>query len=293
MTKRISVIVVAVVVVVAGLIAAMRFVFFSPFGIPLQKIFDGNPELRQINSSYFSGNRYIYYRPATTREFTRSFIADIATFVIVTDPWIAKDKNAVYDRGSILEGADAATFVGLNGGYGKDQSAVYYYFYTEYSTDSDGKRIVGADPETFALIPSVEFYAKDKNAVYYTNKKISDDPQHFQVIGSEYVRDSKTVFYRGNSVPNVEAATFIIFPPGNFSKDARRVYFQGEVIQDADPATFQPRAGTTDKPSAFCLGQDKDYLYQFTRRTSLHPDQFVFDNQKNYCNRGFTIFEIP
>ena len=68
-----------------------------------------------------------------------------------------KDKHRIYYILQPIENFDINSFEYIGRGYLKDKNNVYY----------DGKKINGANPETFILYSSQYGDAKDKNGYYY------------------------------------------------------------------------------------------------------------------------------
>lgn len=148
----------------------------------------------------------------------------------------------------VVDGADVASFVPYDNGYGVDKNSVYYI----------GKKIDGADPTSFKALPqhiagdtSDSGYGADKNTVYYDGEKIAGaDASSFKVLPSlhmgdinEYGVDKNNVYYFGEKVEGVDVASFV-YLGGVFAKDKSNVYVydsrNGIVkIDDAQTDSFK------------------------------------------------------
>ncbi len=106
----------------------------------------------------------------------------------------AKDKNAVYFEGVLIENADPITFVAVSEKsgawqhpYGKDTHNVYF----------KNMSIKGADPKTFEVLwwyiyegCGADRYAKDSQHVFYEDSPVvGADPVSFKALDSRYGKD--------------------------------------------------------------------------------------------------------
>ena len=121
-------------------------------------------------------------------------------------------KNYVSYCDSLMNGADAATFVDLGHGYAKDKSHVY----------KDGGILPFVDPTTFAVkdgTVAAEKAKKDKAAAADKRQEaVSSDSADGNTLldhilgtdesGNRYAIDGQTVTYNGNTVKGADAATF-------------------------------------------------------------------------------------
>jgi hypothetical protein len=102
--------------------------------------------------------------------------ADPTTFVGLSESGdYAKDSKYVYYGADVVQGADSNTarLLETSSEYLLDGENVYY----------NGKKLQGADPQTFQLFgDTLQWYGKDKNGVYFQERKISDDGTNFRFI---------------------------------------------------------------------------------------------------------------
>ena len=220
---------------------------------------------------YFEGN-YLYGSSYKSENFLFELIeeADVETFRVFeeTEGLYARDKNHVYNLREVIEGADPATFEFLGSdlyGYQKDKNRVY----------SQGTVIEGVDPATFEYFPCPRAdlrcnYFKDKDAVYFDsvlgiNELTEYDPVTFMIYseGMAYMRNKDKIYYEmgdWEEIVEADAATFEIIEvaecvgksfdeyPMNlftycafgspFAKDKNYVYEDGEIVEGANPETF-------------------------------------------------------
>ena len=157
----------------------------------------------------------------------------------------SKDKNGVYvieNRGwKKLEGLDPVTFeiININGSvrqYLKDKNGVY-------SIDGDSDNLVleklPYDPQTYEVIN--QLYSRDKNNIYYDNKKIEGaDLFTFQRI-DEYIysKDKNNIYFRGKKISGVDKETFEKIDKYNYSKDKNNIYYDDKKIEGVDKNTFE------------------------------------------------------
>jgi hypothetical protein len=203
-------------------------------------------------------------------EWSEAEVTDAAGFEILQPQGYAKNTTSVYHGGRKIAEADAATFqmLGQRTDLAKDAKRVYL----------DGSVIEGADPATFAVTEMFDlgrdakdyylrhtplrvrdmasFKVLDANGWrnehqiwartaldYYVNAKATPigDSASFQVIQSRYAKDAKQVYFGSEVLAGADAATFegIGGETGEFAKDAKKVFWQGQVVEGCDAATFQ------------------------------------------------------
>ena len=88
---------------------------------------------------------------------------DPASFVILQQGW-EKDDQCVYRNRLRIQDADPASFVVLNFSFAKDKNHVY---------SNDGSIVEGADPATFKVSSACYACGRDKNGCYAQNKKVN------------------------------------------------------------------------------------------------------------------------
>ena len=167
---------------------------------------------------------------------------DKATFQEI-DAVYAKDKNGVYvweNRGwKKLEGIDPITFqiINISGSarrYLKDKNGIY-------NIDGDSDNLVleklPYDPQTYEVIN--QLYSKDKNNIYYSNRKITGaDLPTFQIGSDGFSKDKNNIYLEGKKILGVDRDTIkIIELP--YIKDKNNVYYGNKKIEGADKNTFE------------------------------------------------------
>ena len=187
--------------------------------------------------------------------------ADVASFEALSEHY-ARDRThvwwgdtyregqeyflIVHTRITELEGADPASFVALDQDYGRDRSRVWY----------EGKPFT-AEAATFEVLDYG--YARDSASGYYMRSPIpGSDGKTFSVIDDNWSKDAGRVFWSdidlnpsppqlvNRIVGGADPKTFQALE-GDYAKDAAHVWFEGQVVEGADPATFvvgaQPDGG--------------------------------------------------
>ena len=157
----------------------------------------------------------------------------------------SKDKNGVYvienREWKKLEGLDPVTFeiININGSvrqYLKDKNGVY-------SIDGDSDNLVleklPYDPQTYEVIN--QLYSRDKNNIYYDNKKIegADLPTFQRIDEYIYSKDKNNIYFRGKKISGVDKETFEKIDKYNYSKDKNNIYYDDKKIEGVDKNTFE------------------------------------------------------
>ena len=85
----------------------------------------------------------------------------------------------------------------INAGYIKEKNTIYF---TDETTEPERKEIVkNVDFRTFKIFEENDDFARDKNNIYYKNKKVENvDVNSFQVEGFYFVKDKNNTFYISN-----------------------------------------------------------------------------------------------
>lgn len=192
---------------------------------------------------------------------------DASTFVpgITTNlRWVAKDKSKVYVNGVFSPEIDSQTVSAIPNSpqffpdfdsLFKDKNHVYEIVPTQ--TNPKGYSITPYDPNTFSVIFSGNIgfpnytYMKDKNGVYFGNRKIvGADPNTFSVF----------------TTPKLDPGSggYVLY---SYAKDNHAVYYSTEnttdVVPNADPQTFEP-IDTFGGRYTFRCGKDKNAIYSGT-----------------------------
>ena len=85
----------------------------------------------------------------------------------------------------------------INAGYIKEKNTIYF---TDETTEPEKKEIVkNVDFKTFKIFEEDDDFARDKNNIYYKNKKVENvDVNSFQVEGFYFAKDKNNTFYISN-----------------------------------------------------------------------------------------------
>ena len=173
---------------------------------------------------------------------------DKATFQEI-DATYSKDKNGVYvweNRGwKKLEGLDPVTFeiINISGSarrYLKDKNGIYSII---YSMDGDSDKLVlenlPYDPQTYEVIN--QLYSKDKNNIYYSDRKIIgvDLPTFQRIDEYIYSKDKNNIYFRGKKISGADKDTFEKIDKYNYSKDKNNIYYNDKKIEGVDKNTFE------------------------------------------------------
>ena len=167
-----------------------------------------------IGYSYSKDKKNVYYEKEPVKD------ADIESFMLILPENLygeyAKDKNRVYYSGRELKGVDPESFQRVNSVINKDKNNVY----------NNEKIVEGADPETFQEIERTPFY-KDKNRVYYGvyGVQIMDvDIKTFKVLDFHYSKDKNYVYYENKKLETLDSKTFEVIDY-SYGKDKNGVYY--------------------------------------------------------------------
>ncbi len=117
--------------------------------------------------------------------------ADARSFEVLSED-IAKDKNAVYFRGTIQKLVDKNSFY-VDNQIPKDRLHVYYI------DQALGFQIIqGADPKTYEPVKDHINWARDKDHYFYSNDMIRADRKTFSFVNYYFLKDKDSVYVSPN-----------------------------------------------------------------------------------------------
>ena len=174
-----------------------------------------------------------------------------------------RDKNHVYYRWQIVQGADPQTYAFIDDHYARDKSAVYA-----------GARRLTTRVGSFKTLGA---YATDGKTHFYQDVVIAGTG--FRLLGGDaesargYAATDSHVYHNGQIIGRADARTFELFKPEvGITRDKRFVYFNDEVIPGADPKSFEQVSGYTfkDKSGVYAEGKKVTGL----RAASVRASEF-------------------
>ncbi len=206
--------------------------------------------------------------------------ADPATFRVLENGY-SKDEHYAYYLNFPLSVANTEEFESLGWFYAKTHSRIWYC----------GKEVSGIRKiESFKVIDS--YFSCDTNQVYlfkdsifvaiaelnrtgfhclddqntfrYTNLKWYTNSEGNYFIDTEALIGSQDFLFKSDS----SSDSLIILKEKFFYKDAYHVYFKDEIIEGADPKTFEPLGNS--------YGRDTESVYYQSRKLNgVNPGTFI------------------
>ena len=158
--------------------------------------------------------------------------ANLKTFEIMDGNFARDDKN-LYIFEYKVDGIDPKTFEALNYEMIKDKNGVYFLEnISEENENSEIKtkklNLKGLDLRSFKKVDDSDYYFKDKNSIYYEDSgnlhKIENvDLKTFKDLDYNFAKDKNNIYYKNKKLDGIDAASFekIEF---NFIKDKNRLY---------------------------------------------------------------------
>ena len=154
-----------------------------------------------------------------------------------SDFHFAIDKNYVYCQGKRIEGADPETFELMTEGCLYSKDNKNVYFAT-------GK-VDEADLKTFECIPKIYtpgcgyggVYAKDKNSVFEIGRPKSYDVSTFKLLSWGFVTDKSGIYHNDILLKGSSSANYRAMDVYMVSNN--KVYYQYIEIEGADANSFQ------------------------------------------------------
>ncbi len=206
---------------------------------------------------------------------------DISTFKPLNDIY-AVDKSNVYFRLHIIPNASPNSFKLAGGSYAIGKNNVYWY----------GKVIPFIKPQSFSVgtfkVDNYDvYYGIDEAAIYCGDQIISKEPLLFHKLEYNYYKDSKNIYHMPScDTLHADPKTFQFLNKKDgassvYAKDSKNVYYmflQREVIEGADPDTFEVLCTKIGPPH---YAKDKNSVYgmkfgKLIRFEGADPNTFEF-----------------
>lgn len=159
--------------------------------------------------------------------------ADAATFKPFF-AWFAKDKSRVYIQNRPIESLDPESIARLSNNWLVDKNNVWYL-------KSNSVELVAhpeASTSTFKILGGA--YATDGKVVYFNDSNIHADSETFKVLTGTssrlyaYAKDKNYTYYGGSQITDADVASFSYLGSG-YGKDDTSLYYDGKAIEGGDP----------------------------------------------------------
>lgn len=223
--------------------------------------------------------------------------ADPKTFEIINGNFARDDKN-LYIFGYKMDGIDPKTFETLNYEMIKDKNGVYFLEnISEENENSEIKtrklNLKGLDLRSFKKVDDSDYYFKDKNSIYYEDSgnlhKIENaDLKTFKDLDYNFAKDKNNIYYKNKKLDGIDAASFekIEF---NFIKDKNRLYKIDEDEEKNEikliPINEKVNLENFEEIGGNYYKDDKNLYYfgenEFKKIEGADPNSFKYDNE-NY-----------
>ncbi|QUB97779.1 DKNYY domain-containing protein [Leptotrichia sp. oral taxon 221] len=250
-------------------------------------------------NKYFKDKDNIYFLndKDNKMEFEKLAGANPKTFEIVDDYFARDDKN-LYIFEYKVDGIDPKTFEALNYEMIKDKNGVYFLEnISEENENSEIKtkklNLKGLDLRSFKKVNDSDYYFKDKNSIYYEDSgnlhKIENaDLKTFKDLDYNFAKDKNNIYYKNKKLDGIDAASFekIVF---NFIKDKNRLYKIDEDEEKNEikliPINEKVNLENFEEIGGNYYKDDKNLYYfeenEFKKIDGSDPNSFEYDNE-NY-----------
>ena len=161
------------------------------------KLIGANPKTFELIDNFGKDDKNVYFLDKKLKGIDAKTFEEIS-FNIVKDKnglhiLLNSDDSGIKTRNLKISGLDLKTFKKLENGYYKDKNNIYY------NLDNNLYTIKNADLATFEVLNSPYsssiYFAKDKNNVYYQNKKIDGlVADGFEQIQSNFIKDRNGIY---------------------------------------------------------------------------------------------------
>ena len=208
------------------------------------------PSFQEKSRTWFIDNNKVYYIDVIYDEIQQMDIKDYHSFEVL-DCDYAKDSCQVYFQGTVIEGADPASFVICDAlrDIGQDKNWVYYkdkatdvkdFRHVKLSDVAHGFYQKGCDIYTMELLKMPE-------GIYLQHLR------RFNDYGEDWSDDCKRVYWKNKVVSGVNVKTFtpcrkIVLNEfecahyygysSDYGTDGKHVFYRDTLLEGADPSSF-------------------------------------------------------
>lgn len=250
-----------------------------------------NKYYKDKNNIYFLNDR------DDKMKFEKLAGANLKTFEIMDGNFARDDKN-LYIFEYKVDGIDPKTFEALNYEMIKDKNGVYFLEnISEENENSEIKtkklNLKGLDLRSFKKVDNSDYYFKDKNSIYYEDSgnlhKIENaDLKTFKDLDYNFAKDKNNIYYKNKKLDGIDAASFekIEF---NFIKDKNGLYKIDEDEEKNEikliPLNEKVNLENFEEIGGNYYKDDKNLYYfgenEFKKIDGSDPNSFEYDNE-NY-----------
>ena len=250
-------------------------------------------------NKYFKDKDNIYFLndKDNKMEFEKLAGVNPKTFEIIDDYFARDDKNVYFFNKKVI-GVDAKTFEKVGYDIVKDKNGVYFLEnISEENENSEIKtkklNLKGLDLRSFKKVDDSDYYFKDKNSIYYEDSgnlhKIENaDLKTFKDLDYNFAKDKNNIYYKNKKLDGIDAASFekIEF---NFIKDKNRLYKIDEDEEKNEikliPLNEKVNLENFEEIGGNYYKDDKNLYYfgenEFKKIDGSDPNSFEYDNE-NY-----------
>jgi len=181
-------------------------------------------------------------------------------FKVLEDGFAKGKKFAYWGDAEIIHDADALSFKSLGKGFASDKN--HGFFEKQKIQNSFGK--------SFHTLSHA--YAADNESIFYKSNKINGaDLKTFVILSNDVAKDNKSVYNEELAVEGIHAQSFKYFTNSNFAIDKYYIYWNTELIAEADRSTFMVKTGSR-------FAKDKGNYFEMARL--IKPDDNMYDIAK-------------
>lgn len=129
----------------------------------------------------------------------------------------SKNTENVFYKNQKIKNINPKTAMVIGSGYIKDDQKVFQGL----EVVNDANPLAFIIPEQSPAYNDSDYFALDDHAVYYHIHQLPNaNPKTFVILGLEYGKDDKHVFFKNKMVNNVDVTSFKIYDHGHGDEDA-------------------------------------------------------------------------
>jgi hypothetical protein len=237
--------------------------------------------------TYIVNKDYVIYQDFCTH---MAIYPDLVSFTTRNkeESGFAFDKNGMYVKGEFIKiDTSGFTFLGMN----KEMDLLWK---TKSKAFKNTTELKDVDVATFKANPGKAFilgngiqYYKDKNSIYYFDKKIAgSDGATANTNPNDFCHDKNYIYSNGEvAYFGKEPYQYVNY---DFSKTKNYVFYSGSIVEEMNPDSLIALSGN--------YARYKNEIYYQGRKTSMQLDKssrikvWNINSQDNYITDGKSVF---
>ncbi|MCT4615587.1 MAG: DKNYY domain-containing protein [Marinifilaceae bacterium] len=199
---------------------------------------------------------------------------DVESFRVLSDYYWARDKNYLYFESHKLDyldiDLDTIHFIDFMSIH--DTKNVFIINFAEKYGEKPVAKVEGADPNSYKNLEAAGF-AKDKNFLFYENKKTNIDPASFKKLNYSFAQDDQNLYLLGKTKEN---ETHIVFDTLNIDFNSLEVLDDYTIRNESALYTFHYYGDNETAPKLFTFPINESDIFYYEKQAFFRINDKIY-----------------